>query len=273
MSQNSTYSDWYYQYRSELSDDYNGSMYGNHYKKHLALWLRVEGMTQEQVNHNPNKILTVPVSGKLETQATHFAILSDEGIVPEKITIGEKTYVKSTEVGAEKTYTVASEQPVVKQIIAVEKAVLPSLAPINNVVTAPVASSPISHFALLEVFIMFDLLLVVTIVSFGIFVFIGKKEVKTEKLSERTDSEVITSVVDEECEENKPVRVFVIRDEDESLLNAITVAGDLKVCEGNKIYLPLTEDGRVIIPGNVPVKNINKNVRDGLIQAYLKQTA
>ena len=120
---------------------------------------------------------------------------------------------------------------------------------------------------------MFDLLLVVTIVSFGIFVFIGKKEVKTEKLSERTDSEVITSVVDEECEENKPVRVFVIRDEDESLLNAIIAKGNLKVYEGNKVYLSLTDDGKVVIPGNVPVKNANKNVRDGLIQSYLKQAA
>ena len=238
---NGFYSDWYLQYRNELSKEYNGKLYGSEYLKHFALWLRVEGFTEKQVNKNPNKILTIPVSGKLAENADKYVVLSDNGeSVPTTVTIGEKTFAKS----AEKLYTVVQEQNVTQPaVVAVtakitEKAITPS-----PTVKQDVASK--NSYKLVDVII---LVLGVVLVS----LIVGKKE-KKEVVEKKTEIE------------------FKIREEDAVLLDAIQKAGNLTVRDGNTIHLLLMEDGKVAIPGNIPVNNKPKNIRAGLFQAYAKK--
>ena len=250
------YSDWYLQYRNELSKEYNGKIYGSEYLKHFALWLRVEGFTEKQVNKNPNKILTIPVSGKLAENADKYVVLSDNGeSVPTTVTIGEKTFAKSSE----KLYTMVQTAPVAVSPLPTNTSVsYPPTTP--TLVSIP--DTKVEHAVITKEFVSFFGLFVLPMVV-GWFLFVGMQ--KQKKVSVKKEKAEIK--LDEEGHQI----VFRIREEDDVLLDAIQKAGNLTVRDGNKIYLSLTEDGRVVIPGNVPVKNANKNIRDGLIQAYVKK--
>ena len=83
------------------------------------------------------------------------------------------------------------------------------------------------------------------------------------------EPEVITPEPEPVVSEDAKVFVqFELRDAD--LLQAIFDDGKLEIYHGNTIYLHVNDEGKVEIPGNVPVLKVNKNIRCGLRQVFIK---
>jgi hypothetical protein len=285
LSRGYTYSDWYLKYRNELGDSHRGSLYGSQYQTHLALWLRVEGISSGSINRNPNKILTVPVSGDLAARASFYSILSDQGtLVPDQVTIGEKTYEKSVEKGAEKLYTVVQTQPasVSAPVVSADQAPADVIPPQNASVSLPVSiPQPISlpeaksipdalpeqGIFTEEFLIMFGtILFLVTIPLIFVIRRLSSAAKQLEEikilLAKQVEQNEGKQKANSESEKilQSTLRSFVI--EDKILLDAIISAKILAVHGGNTLYLPLMGDGTEVLLSGALVKNDNKNIFD-----------
>ncbi|MCK9351674.1 MAG: hypothetical protein WCT49_01990 [Candidatus Paceibacterota bacterium] len=277
ISYGSTYSDWYLVYQNELGKEHNGQLYSSpEYQEHFALWLKVEGLSEDKVSHNPKLILTIPVSGKLAEDASYYAIWSDtENSVPSSVVIGEKTYERSAENGAENLYTVVSVAPAVA--VPPEITVAPvsvSHQPISIPAAATVPDATpgltISKELTLSIGLLFVFLLLV--LAFWIkYLQASNREMKDLLLSkeeEMKSHEKEIAALRTQYQEilGRTLREFTLSDA--ALLEAIDRANIL-VRIRDKVYLPLTNGREEIFlsTGHI-VKNKDKNILAGIKELH-----
>ncbi|MBI2120154.1 MAG: hypothetical protein HYT94_00840 [Parcubacteria group bacterium] len=292
LSNGATYSDWYNIYRSELARADNGPLYGAEYQKHFALWLRVEGLAApEMAARNPKRILTVPVSGTLAKRANFYFIRSDSGdLTPEEVVIEKQTYVKSSAKGAAGLYTITQTKQA-----ALPPA--PTALPKSGPATVPVADTPpkilpaINNAA--ESFVMTEMIFTVAaamLLCFVIWHFIADhRRLKKNLTAKEKELEHVSRLFEELKTENgqyrkeyeetqeeifkkddlfrRLVRPFVLENKD--LIGLIRQAKIFTIHDENTLYFPIIGEGRdVLFPGDVCVKNENKNILAAVRQLH-----
>lgn len=267
-----TYSGWYYKYHDQLGSEHNGPIYTSEpYKNHFNLWLRVEDIKPEEVNKNPNKVLTVPVSGQLALNANYYRILSTINELKE-IVIGDTKYTKSGEKGAEKLYVAEKIPPVPKtepatppvstaqdepapikptENVVVQKPSDPVSAP-TKTTTAPVKEFPLA-------WVLFGL----SILSIGYLSWVI------------TSKNTLLATAQKELAELKAlfarlIASFTLQDKD--LAVVVESAGILET-EGDTVYLPKINRGAEVLVGDTPIVNDNMNILAAIKRSHAKYMA
>jgi hypothetical protein len=264
-----TYSGWYYKYHDKLGPEHNGPMYTSEpYKNHFNLWLRVEDMTPEQVNKNPNNILTVPVSGQLAQEASYYRILSTVNELRELV-IGDTKYTKSDEKGAEKLYRaekvgaiLPASEPVAPTVIKHEP--LPIMPPAQSIAVhepAPVVqtakSLPAKEFSLAWI------LLGLSVLSIGYLSWVVNKKgaLLTSVQKELADLKALFA---------RLIASFKVEDKD--LVTVIESANILAIQDGI-VYLPKINRGAEVLVGDTLSANDPRNVGSAIRRCHAQYLA
>jgi hypothetical protein len=302
------YSEWYLQYHNELGKEHNGRLYKSaQYHDHYELWKYVEGFTEKDVIRNRNKILTVPVSGHLAESARFFTIMADAGnTIPDKVMIGEKTYVRSIEKGKEKLFTVVPmAQAVVlpvKNIVSTPiiqqeaiKAALP--IPVTQIKPAPTsvialvsdvpAAKSITHEESLIVAeiilgVMATLLFIAVLYLAAIYRRL-KKNSREERAALIRHFQELKVALTQNLAKNKmkeeeanrmeevlagSIEPFIL--ENPELLSAVISSEKPPVYRDNTIFLPVVNEGKeVVLPNGTTCKRKPKNILATLRTHYL----
>jgi len=293
------YSDWYLQYHNELGKEHNGQIYGSpQYRDHYKLWKLVEGFTEKDVRRNPNKILTVPVSGHLAEQASFYSILSDSGdTIPDEVTIGEITYARSAERGAEKLFTVVATQQTIPIIAAPAVTESDTTFTKQALETADVSILDISAIKsnypqeLLVLEIGLGVIIFLLVVALVFLVSLNRKAKKVIRFHEEKEEDLashfedlkgwirhyygLTELAAVDFEKKAKIlqevlQEFTFTQEDDDLFNAVLASEKPPVFEGRTAYFPKVDGGKkVMLSNGVTPDNNPKNIRASIITHYV----